>query len=50
MAETAQQTPQTVDGGGDKAHMVATIVMFAFLLAAVATFAYSLAEYGVAHH
>lgn len=49
MAETAEQTPQTVDGGGDKAHLVATIVMFAFLLAAVAAFAYSLVEYGVAH-
>ena len=50
MAETAEQNPQTVDGGGDRAHLVATIVMFAFLLASVAAFAYSLAEYGVSHH
>jgi hypothetical protein len=49
VAETAEQTPQTVDGGGDRAHTVATIVMFAFLLASIAAVAYSLAEHGVGH-
>lgn len=49
MAETAEQTPQTIDDGGDKAHMVGTIVMFVFLLASIATFAYGIAEFGVGH-